>query len=309
MKKILLIGSCGYIGTRLWSHLEKQYHVEGVDIEWYGNVLSRDSRKIDFANLTKQELSGYTHIILLAGHSSVKMSEHMSSTLRNNVLNFTSLLEKLDDSQIIIYASSSSVYGDTKTREVTEEYDSFKPNNFYDLSKHEADSYAALSGKCFFGLRFGTVNGYSQNLRNDIMINAMTFNAVENKKIFCFNPEINRPILGIRDLCRAIEKIIDSGSRTNCGIYNLASFNSSVEAIARKVSDLTSSDLEIVETPPDHITNVKLQSKAYDFLINSNKFREVFDFEFEETIDSIVQSLIDNYKNMKKGNRTNAKIY
>ena len=309
MKKILLIGSCGYIGTRLWSHLEEQYHVDGVDIEWYGNVLSRDSCKIDFANLTKQELSGYTHIILLAGHSSVKMSEHMSSTLRNNVLNFTSLLEKLDDNQIIIYASSSSVYGDTKTREVTEEYDSFKPNNFYDLSKHEADSYAALSGKCFFGLRFGTVNGYSQNLRNDIMINAMTFNAVENKKIFCFNPEINRPILGIRDLCRAIEKIIDSGSRTNCGIYNLASFNSSVKTIAKKVSALTNSDLEIVETPPDHITNVKLQSKAYDFLINSDKFREVFDFEFEETIDSIVQSLIDNYKNMKKGNRTNAKIY
>jgi nucleoside-diphosphate-sugar epimerase len=309
MKKVLLIGACGYIGTKLWAHLESKYNVEGTDIEWYGNVSSRNNRKIDFANITKEELKEYTHIILLAGHSSVKMSEHMSSTLKNNVLNFTTLLEKINDTQIIIYASSSSVYGDTKTREVTEEYDSFRPNNFYDLSKHEIDSYAALSGKCFFGLRFGTVNGYSQNLRNDIMINAMTFNAIENKKIFCFNPKINRPILGLQDLCRAIETIIEQGNKDNCGIYNLSSFNSNVETIARKVSLLTDSSLEIVDTPPEHITNVKLQSKAYDFLINSDKFKQTFQFQFEETIESIVQSLIDNYKNMVKGNRTNAKIY
>jgi nucleoside-diphosphate-sugar epimerase len=309
MKKVLLIGACGYIGTKLWAHLESKYNVEGTDIEWYGNVSSRNNRKIDFANITKEELKEYTHIILLAGHSSVKMSEHMSSTLKNNVLNFTTLLEKINDTQIIIYASSSSVYGDTKTREVTEEYDSFRPNNFYDLSKHEIDSYAALSGKCFFGLRFGTVNGYSQNLRNDIMINAMTFNAIENKKIFCFNPKINRPILGLQDLCRAIDTIIEQGNKDNCGIYNLSSFNSNVETIARKVSLLTDSSLEIVDTPPEHITNVKLQSKAYDFLINSDKFKQTFQFQFEETIESIVQSLIDNYKNMVKGNRTNAKIY
>ena len=309
MKNILLIGGCGYIGTRLQQELQDKYEIDSIDIEWYGNVLRKENIKKDFNNLTAEELSKYTHIILLAGHSSVKMSEHMSSTLKNNVVNFVELLEKISDDQVLIYASSSSVYGDTKDKEVTEEYESFRPNNYYDLSKHEADSYAQLSKKCFFSLRFGTVNGYSPNLRNDIMINAMTYNAIENKKIFCFNPEINRPILGISDLCRAIEVILEKGTHQNKGVYNLASFNSDVRTIAKTVSDLTNSDLEVVETPPQHVTNVKLQSKAYDFLINSDKFSEVFDFKFHETINTIVSSLIENYKNMNKGNRTDAKIY
>ena len=309
MKKILLIGGCGYIGTKLHQELEKKYDLDSLDIEWYDNVLGKTNLKKDFNDLSREEIQQYTHIILLAGHSSVKMSEHMSSTLKNNVLNFVNLLEKITEEQILIYASSSSVYGDTKTREVTEKYRSFRPNNYYDLSKHEADSYAKLSGKCFFALRFGTVNGYSPNLRNDIMINAMTFNAIENGEIFCFNPEINRPILGINDLCRAVDTIIEKGNKNNKGVYNLASFNSNVKTIASSVSRLTNSELKIVDNPPEKITNVKLQSKAYDFLINSEKFKRVFDFEFEETIDTIVQSLIDNYEIMKKGSRTDAKIY
>lgn len=309
MKKVLLLGGCGYIGTRLHQYLQDKYEIDSVDTEWYGNVLGKDNIKKDFKDLNQDFLRKYTHIILLAGHSSVKMSEHMSSTLKNNVVNFVELLEKITDDQILIYASSSSVYGDTKNREVNEEYESFKPNNYYDLSKHEADSYATLSKKCFFSLRFGTVNGFSPNLRNDIMINAMTYNAIENRKIFCFNPEINRPILGILDLCRAIDTILEKGNKENSGIYNLASFNSDVRVIAETVSSLTGSELEIVETPPEHITNVKLQSKAYDFLINSDKFSKVFNFKFEDTISTIVGSLINNYENMKKGNRTDAKIY
>ena len=136
---------------------------------------------------------------------------NMTSTMKNNVLNFVELLDKIDKNQTFIYASSSSVYGDTKENVVSETYVHFEPNNFYDLSKYEIDSYAALTDKKYFGLRFGTANGASPNFRNDIMINAMTFNGRKNDKVFCFNPEIHRPILGVKDLCRAIQIIIKKG--------------------------------------------------------------------------------------------------
>ena len=309
-KKVLIIGGCGYIGTRLYNHLKEEYDVSTIDTEWFGNFCNPDNLNKDMNSINDGDLIDKSVVILLAGHSSVKMCENnMMSTLRNNVVNFAELLGKIDDEQLFIYASSSSVYGDTGARVVDESYSKFKPNNFYDLSKHEIDSYAESSSKTYFGLRFGTVNGYSPNLRNDIMINAMTYNAIENKKIFCFNPEVNRPILGIYDLCRAVKTIIEKGNESNKGMYNLASFNSNAKDIASGVAKVTGAELVISDKPPEIITNVKLQAKAYDFLINPEKFEKEFDFEFEETVESITKSLVDNYNAMNMGNRSDARIY
>tara|TARA_Y100001973_G_C5157440_1_gene311633 strand:- start:328 stop:1260 length:933 start_codon:yes stop_codon:yes gene_type:complete len=310
MKRILILGGCGYVGSKLYRFLQNKYNVDTIDLEWYGNFINDNNQKQDISNLQKESLAKYDSIVLLAAHSSVKMCENnMISVLKNNVLNFIKLLSLVEKHQKFIYASSSSVYGDTKKDIVNEEYSNFEPNNYYDLSKHEIDSYAKLSDRTYFGLRFGTVNGASPNLRNDIMINAMTYNAMKNGKVFCFNPEIHRPILGIKDLCRAVETIIEKGSYENRGIYNLASFNSTAKEISVKVAKTLNADLEIVEKLPETITNVKLQTKAYNFCINSEKFTDTFDFKFKESVESIVSSIKEEYDNINMDNRSNAKIY
>ena len=310
MKKILIIGGCGYVGSELYNSMKNSYEVDTVDLEWYGNHVNENNIVDDFRNLSRENLNQYDAVVLLAAHSSVKMCENnMVSVVKNNVLNFVELMEKLRDNQTFVYASSSSVYGDTKQNIVDESYVKFTPNNYYDLSKHEIDSYANLTDKKYFSLRFGTVNGASPNLRNDIMINAMTFNALKNGKVFCFNPEIHRPILGIKDLCRAISTIIEKGTHENKGVYNLASFNSTAREISEKVASCTKVELEIIDELPEVVTNVKLQTKAYDFLIDSTKFKKEFDFEFKETIETIVFSILENFDIMNKGNRSDAKLY
>lgn len=310
MKNILIIGGTGYAGSQLYKFLKPSYNVTTLDLEWYGNFVNKTNIVKDFNTLSSEQIAQYDAVILLAGHSSVKMCEgNMTSVMKNNVYNFVDLLDKLDEKQVFIYASSSSVYGDTKQAQVNEEYTNFVPNNYYDLSKYEIDAYAALSNKKYFGLRFGTVNGASPNLRNDIMINAMTFNARKNNKVFCFNPEIHRPILGINDLCRAIATILQNGTYENRGIYNLASFNSTARDIAEKVAECVNVELEVSETLPDVITNVKLQTKAYDFLIDATKFKKEFEFEFQETIETIVFSLLESFDTINKGNRSDVKLY
>ena len=310
MKKILIIGGCGYIGSQLYDFLSPAHDITTLDLEWFGNYINPHNIKRDFNTLTSAELGQYDVVILLAAHSSVKMcQDNMVSCMRNNVLNFVELLDKINEEQTFIYASSSSVYGDTKELVVKEDYVRFEPNNYYDLSKHEIDSYAELSSKTYFGLRFGTVNGMSPNLRNDIMINAMTFNGKQNDKVFCFNPEIHRPILGIQDLCRAVGVIIQGGNRENCGIYNLASFNSTAREISEAVARRLNVELVVTDDLPEVITNVKLQTKAYNFLINTQKFRRAFNFTFEESVDSIVKSIVDNFDQINKGNRSDAKLY
>ena len=97
LNKTLIIGSGGYIGSRL----SREIQADGVDINWF----KKGSKDIDFKDLTRDYYSQYDNIILLAGHSSVKMSEgNLNSCFNNNVRNFIDLLEKLDK-QKLIYAS------------------------------------------------------------------------------------------------------------------------------------------------------------------------------------------------------------
>lgn len=281
-KRVLIIGGCGYIGSSLYLYLKSlEYVVDTVDLEWYGNFTNPENIKKDYIKLSKDSLNQYDVIILLAGYSSVSMCNNMKKAFRNNVFNFIHLLNSLKE-QKFIYASSSTVYGSLNVMYATEEYDRYLPTNYYDLSKKEIDYYAQLSNVNFFGLRLGTVNGYSPNLRTDLMINKMYSVAKHGRKLKIFNPTLKRPILGISDLCRAVELIIKKNKKK--GIYNLASYNASVEEIGIAVAKKMNVKMEIVNGP----------LPLYDFTISSDKFIREFKFKFSETTDSITDGLIKN---------------
>ena len=300
MSKILLIGGNGYIGSRLQQSLD----VDVVDTNWFSDEGSGE----DFKDLTSKHYDDYDTVILLAGHSSVKMSEgNLNSCFNNNVRNFIDLIEKLDG-QRLIYASSSSVYGSVGGKTVNEKYYGFEPYNQYDISKHTADLYVQKSNVEYYGLRFGTVNGYSPVLRTDVMINAMVNSALQNGEIKLFIKDTMRPILGLNDLCGAVETIIDH-DKDERGLYNLASFNKTAEQIAYEVGSVMNVPVIEYETDPTNITNTKIQTKTYNFSISTLKFRKTFKFKFKETVESITESLINNWDTMKKTDRSEPYYY
>jgi len=224
----------------------------------------------------------------------------------NNVVNFLDLLKKIKSANKrikLIYASSSSVYGMTGDLIVDETYYSFIPYNNYDITKHIIDVYAEFSGVEYYGLRFGTVNGYSPIMRSDVMINSMTSSALLNNKIELYVKDTLRPILGIRDLLSAVIRIIDEPKDLR-GHYNLASFNSTSEKIAMGVSKITGVKVYEMESPNTNPTN-KLESKNYNFSISSEKFITNFNFKFEETIETITKSIVENFNETKLTRRDN----
>jgi len=299
-KNILLIGGSGYIGSYLRETLP--FNITSVDIEWFDN---NNSIIDDYKNLSETYLESFDVIILLAAHSSVKMCiGNYSDAFNNNVVNFINLIQKIQkiNKRIkFIYASSSSVYGFTGNKIVNEEYKSFIPHNNYDITKHINDIYAEFSNVEYYGLRFGTVNGYSPIMRSDVMINSMTTSALNNGFIELYVKDTIRPILGINDLSNSIIKIINTEEDFR-GLYNLASFNSTSEEIAISVSKVTK--VKIIEKEINNPLN-KLESKNYNFAINCDKFSKTFNYEFKDNIESITKGIIDNYDKIKLTRRDN----
>lgn len=304
--KTLIIGGKGYIGSKLCEFLNED--VSTVDMELFNSCENKiKNYKIDYNKLDKQFLSKFNNIILLAGHSSVRMCDlYPISIFNNNVRNFSNLLNKLNENQTLIYAGSGSVYGNCRQEWATEDYRFDEPYNMYDLTKQMIDTYYVTSKPKarVFGLRFGTVNGYSSTLRNDIMLNAMVSTVWKTNKVLLFNSETKRSILGINDLSRAIQIIMQSNN--NGGIYNLCSFTKTSGEMANAVANKLNCSLEIVD--PEKINkedklNEKLISSKYDFGLSCDKFVKDFSFTFKEDINSIIESLLQNKDKMILTNR------
>lgn len=282
--RIVIIGGCGYIGSKLFTYLSKKKHeVDTVDLEWFGNFINPKNIKSDYKDLPESFFDAYDTVILLAGHSTVGMCEKdIAGSLKNNIENFITLTQKLKK-QKFIYPSTYRLYGEIKRRSA-KETDKISSFSFYDITKQTIDNYISLCPLEFYGLRFATVNGYSANLRVNQIINKLFLKAKSQTKMTVYDPLSVFSVLGIEDLCRAVEQIILGNDKR--GIYNVGSFKTNTEAIIKELSkSFKDLDFEVE----------KSQKKINHIRLNTIKFQKAYKFEFKETLESIILSLRENF--------------
>ncbi len=283
MKDIVILGGCGYIGSRLYLHLRKRrFSVDTVDTELFGNYINPNNIQCDYSELPANFFSKYNTVILLAGHSTVGMcDDDKIGALKNNIENFAGLLSKLKK-QKLIYASTYRIYDGISGHPVNETENFQEPSSLYTLTKKTIDYYASLTDIEFYSLRMATVNGFSPNLRTNQIINKLFLESKKKKAITIYDPEKIFTVLGIGDLCRAIESIIQKADRR--GIYNLGSFNTSIHEIIKALLEVQKFSVQI---PAGH-------DNRYHMQIGTEKFQHAYKFTFSETIRSIIFDLQQN---------------
>lgn len=221
---ILVAGSSGYIGSALVEHLRKT----GREVDTL-DLVGEPKFRMDYCKIAPSILRQYPTVILLAGHSNVKAAvADPLGAFHNNLVGPVVLANMLTAEQRFIYASSASIY----SLDLAQDWRAYQ--NMYDLSKFCADAAVMMiRPDNTHALRFGTVNGPSPNIRLDLMINRMTWSAVTRRLIEMSNPAVDRPILSMRDLCTAFERILDGV--VPAGVHNLCSLNTTVYEVARKI--------------------------------------------------------------------------
>ncbi|MBU3580226.1 NAD(P)-dependent oxidoreductase [Polynucleobacter sp. 73C-SIWE] len=245
-KNILLVGGCGYIGTFLYEKLlENNCSITVCDILKRGNPLNIDLINKDYALLEERDLQHYDTVLWFAGHSSVSLStEDPEGALKNNCLNLYSFAKKLPEKTKFIYASSASLYSKKSSTNIASTEDSLvtiPSQNPYDISKFAFDYIAKGFLNNFYGLRMGTLSGYSPNLRPELVFNAMNISAKKNGYITLKNAESNRTILLLEDLWILIRELIFSTHKP--GFINVGSINCNLGQLANQIREVWGSNI------------------------------------------------------------------
>lgn len=281
MKKILIIGSQGYVGSNLVKFLsDHSYNLTLVDNLLRESNIGNPFIEASYQDLDEKFLNDFEDCVWLAGHSSVGMAnEDPNFALNNNFIDLINFYNKFNGR--FIYASTGSVYSRADNSLSDEESYLSTPKNMYDYSKVSFDNYLVSSSLPAITLRFGTVNGYGTNMKSELMINSMVKTFKEKNLLNVNNGNFYRPILWLHDLMPAIKTILDSN--VNDGIFNLCSFNSKIEDIAIRTSEILGCKVNKLEDTP-----------TYNFQMKNEKFIDTFNFEFKGNLENIVNQLSEN---------------
>lgn len=241
--KILVTGCAGFIGyhTAL-RFLSSKLDVWGIDNlnSYYDQNIKRDRlenlnkfsnfhfyeislESKDLSNLMNEEK--FDIVINLAGQAGVRYSkENPDVFYTSNILGFHNLIECCRKTAVahLVYASSSSVYGNCKSEKFQENLDVTNPISYYAATKVSnevvAKSYKNMFGLRSTGLRFFTV--YGPWGRPDMAVYDFTKKIHEEKKIILFNQGMNkRDFTYIDDVVDAIQMI--ALSKESFPIYNI----------------------------------------------------------------------------------------
>jgi len=220
MKRVLITGSLGYLGSVLTQSLiESGFECIGFDTGFFKESLlypAYSSKTIfrDAREFTEADLKQIDVVVHLAGISNDPVGklqpERIYDPTRLYAFEIAKMCKKLDVR--FIFASSCSIYGLGEDDLLTEESKVF-PQTGYSLNKLQVEEdLRSLADKDFspIALRFATVFGFSPRLRFDLVINMLTGMAVANKTIILNSDgKAWRPNLHIQDVCNAVRCSID----------------------------------------------------------------------------------------------------
>ena len=314
MKKIFITGGAGYVGSKLVPKLlESGYEVTVLDLMIYGENVLDDHKKlkkikgdIRNKNLLEKIIPGHDavlHLACISNDPSFELNPSLGKSINYDA--FEPLVKVSVESKVnrFIYASSSSVYGIKKEKNITEDmklepltdYSKFKVECEKILNSYNSDNFTTTT------IRPSTVCGYAKRQRLDLVVNILTNHAFHNKEIKVFGGDQLRPNVHINDMVDSYLAVLDAPSKKiNGEVFNVGFKNQSVNELANDVKEVIGSDVKIIHTKSD-------DNRSYH--VSSEKIRDVLNFNTKYTVKDAVSDLKNAFEKKSLINTFNDEFF
>ncbi|MBA2590756.1 MAG: NAD(P)-dependent oxidoreductase [Gammaproteobacteria bacterium] len=281
MKKVLVTGGAGYIGSVLIRVLlDKGCHVRAVDsLKFGGDALYDVSQhprfefmKGDMRNEADVDkaLQGMDHLAHLAAIVGDPACSKFSDEARE--VNWTasvSLFEKAERAGIkrFVFASTCSNYGKMADPDsFVHENSELRPVSLYAELKVKFENYLLNQRRdarmCATALRFSTVYGFSPRIRFDLTVNEFTRNVCLTGEQEIWGPQFSRPYCHVDDLARAVVLTMQSPEeKVRASVFNVGDTRENyskrmlMEEIQKQIPGAKAIYVEKTEDPRDYRVN------------------------------------------------------
>jgi len=312
LKRIILCGGSGYIGTKLTQVLIDKTDCELVVIDRLDFKLDpefkqkyynldrvtfhqKDIRDLEFMNNVLQSGDYVVNLAALVGEPLCKIKPEEAVEVNFEAAKNLADLCKEKNIEKFIQLSTCSNYGQAK--EMVDEDGELFPTSLYAETKVNLEKYLIKNISNATILRCATAYGLSVGrMRFDLLVSDFIKEAWLEKQINVFMPEVHRPIVHVSDISDAILLCIEHEGNLS-RVYNVGSSvqNYTKRQIAEKVANRLNVSLNIVE---------KVDKR--DYIVNFDKIKNELNFSTkflaEDGIEEMVKILEDGNFDLEQSN-------
>lgn len=305
MKKILITGGAGYLGSILTETLLKEGHSVTVLDNLSYNQLSLNgfcsNKNFNFVlgdvrneSLLEKLVNENEVIIPLAaivGMPACKSNPQAAIDINLNQIKNVIKFSKSDSNKQIILPNTNSQYGSSK--EIITEDSPFKPLSLYAETKCDAEKSLLDSGNGI-ALRLATVFGMSYRMRMDLLVNDLTYKSLTDGYLVLFESHFIRNYIHVRDVANTFSFMIYNYNKCNKSAYNVG------------LTSANCNKLELAETIKKYIPDLVIVQNEFKKDFDQRNYRvsnqklESLGWSANYSLDNGIQELLKGYKMILK---------
>lgn len=311
MKKILVTGSNGFIGSHLVDELCKQdYEVYSMDnsLPQFGNKyinpkahrICGDVRNFESVNFATKNIDIVVHLAAIS-HISTCL-EDPKIAFETNIIGTTNVLEACRKNNVkkVVVASSDHIYGKSPRLPANEDTNDF--DALYDTGDVYGKTKAiqAITARMYYDLyrlpviitASGNVFSSRQSIPN--VVPSFIINALTNKDLVIHgNGDQTRDIYYISNLIDGYIRCIESNDKCNGELFNFGSGKeTSINQIAWRILELVPE----TQSKITYINDTKLNAMNRMYL-DTNKAKRMLDWRIKISLDEGLRMTVDEMRN------------
>ena len=305
MKRTLITGGAGYIGSVLTSKLVNLGHeVVVLDTLLFTDIglsplrdhpllriIKGDIRDVAAVKDSLSGVDSVIHLAALANDPAAELDPELTRSI--NLDSYHVLMKEAITAGVgrFINLSSIGVYGINYDNNVTEddpvnpltEYARCKAASETLVKQHNSDKFTTVSLRC------GTVCGWSPRMRFDLSTNTLAAHAIATKKLTVWGGEQKRPQIHLDDATDFIIKLTDvPAAKIGGRIFNAAGHNTTVQEIAETIQHVLNGELELTIGP------ARADERSYH--VSSERIAKELGFGMKKTIRDAIVDIMNAYR-------------